>query len=166
MDRMKPCKSKRDLATPPPMQYTGRPGLKELGGCLQECRLVAGGSLGGFGTGYGFAMDIAADRSQPGRSKLEMIKDNSRLFAMGLPLSLDDAALLMIALSFGPLSKNDLVRALKQAGMTMPDGSVITVERLASCVQRLKAKGHITSLGSAMSCPPEMRIRAIEAARR
>lgn len=83
-----------------------------------------------------------------------MIKDNSRLFAMGRPLSLDDAALLMIALSFGPLSKNDLTRALKQAGMTMPDGSVITVERLASCVQRLRAKCRIISLGSAMSCPP------------
>jgi hypothetical protein len=48
---------------------------------------------------------------------LEPLKDKSRLFDARLPLSLDEAALLMYALSFGPLSKAELARALKQVGM-------------------------------------------------
>jgi hypothetical protein len=110
-------------------------------------------------------MDFAADRSQSGKPRLETIKDNSRLFAMGLPSSLDDAALLMYALSFGPLNKDDLVRALKQSGMTMPDGAAVTVERVGPCIQRLRTKGRITSLGSSATCPPETRIACVEAAR-
>ncbi len=95
-----------------------------------------------------------------------MIKDNSRLFAMRLPSSLEDAAALMYALSFGPLERNDLVRALKQAGMTMPDGSAITPEKIKPCLQRLKAKGHITSAGSAAVCLAKTRAASIEAARK
>jgi superfamily II DNA or RNA helicase/tetratricopeptide (TPR) repeat protein len=111
-------------------------------------------------------VDIAADRSQEGKSRLEAIKENSRLFAMRLPSSLDDAALLMIALSFGPLDRNNLVRALKQAGMTMPDGSTITPEKVKPCIQRLKAKGHIIPLGSAAACLAKTRTACIDAARK
>ena len=111
-------------------------------------------------------MGIAADRFWQGNSRLEAMKDNSRVFAMGLPSNLDEAALLMYALSFGPLNKNDLARALKQVGMTMPDGSIVTAEKVAPCIQRLKAKGHITSAGSTpLACPPQTRTACIEAAR-
>ena len=110
-------------------------------------------------------MDLAANRSQPGKPGSEIMRDNSRLFAMGLPSSLDEAVLSMYALSFGPLNRNDLVGALKQSGMTMPDGSVITAEKVASCLQRLRAKGRITSLGPAAACPPETRVACIQAAR-
>ena len=47
----------------------------------------------------------------------------------------------MYALSFGPLSKNDLAQALKQVGMTMRDGSAITIQKLAACIQRLRDRG-------------------------
>ena len=110
-------------------------------------------------------MDVAANRSQPGKPRLETMKDNSRLFAMGLPSSLEEAALLLYALSFGPLTKNDLTRALKQAGLTMPDGSTVTPERVAPCIQRLRAKGRIKSVGSSSACPPETRMAYIAAAR-
>lgn len=110
-------------------------------------------------------MDVAANRSQPEKPRLETMKDNSRLFAVGLPLSLEEAALLLYALSFGPLPKNDLTRALKQAGLTMPDGSTVTPERVAPCIQRLRAKGRIKSVGSSSACPPETRMTYIAAAR-
>jgi superfamily II DNA or RNA helicase len=110
-------------------------------------------------------MDVAANHSQPGRSGLEVMKDNSRLSAMGLPSSLEEAALLTYALSFGPLTKNELTRALKQAGMTMPDGSMVTPERVTPYIQRLRAKGRIELVGSASACPPETRMTYIAAAR-
>ena len=110
-------------------------------------------------------MDIAANRSQPGKPRLEIMKDNSRLFAMGLPSGLEEAVLLTYALSFGPLTKNDLARALKQAGMTMPDGSMVTAERVGPYVQRLRTKGRIKSVGSGSACPPEMCMAYIATAR-
>jgi superfamily II DNA or RNA helicase len=97
---------------------------------------------------------------------LETLKDKSRLFATGLPSSLEEAALLMCALSFGPLGKTDLARALKQVGMTMPDGAPITVQKAGECIQHLTRKGHLTSGGmKPQSCPPETRIACIDAAR-
>jgi superfamily II DNA or RNA helicase len=88
------------------------------------------------------------------------------LFDAGLPSNLEEAALLMFALSFGPLSKNDLARALKQVGMTMRDGSGITIQKLSVCIQRLKEKQQIVSSGSdPATCPPEVRTAVIEAAR-
>lgn len=93
------------------------------------------------------------------------MKDNSRQLAMGLPSSVEEAALLMVALSFGPLDRNNLVRALKQAGMTMPDGSMITPEKIKPSIQRLKAKGHIIPMGSAAECSAKTRAACIERAR-
>ncbi len=111
-------------------------------------------------------MDIAMDRSREGRSHLEAPRGNSRLFDAGLPSSLDEAALLLYALSFGPLTKNDLARALKQVGMTLPDGSPVTIQRAADCVAHLRKKGQITSQDYAPPvCPPEVRAAQIEAAR-
>jgi hypothetical protein len=89
-------------------------------------------------------MDIAMDRSQEGKPGLEAMRGSSRLFDAGLPSGLDEAALLMHALSFGPLNKNDLARALKQVGLTMPDGSAVTIQKAAECIQHLRKKGHLT----------------------
>jgi superfamily II DNA or RNA helicase len=111
-------------------------------------------------------MDIAADRFDQGKPQLQTLKDKSRLSAAGLPSSLDEAALLMCALSFGSLGKIDLARALKEVGMTMPDGSAITVQRAGECVQRLAKKGYLTAGGlEPQSCPPETRVACIDAAR-
>ena len=77
-------------------------------------------------------MDWAADRFHEGKRQLQAVKDKSRPLDTGLPSSLDDAALLMCALSFGSLGKTDLARALKQVGLTMPDGSAITVQKAGS----------------------------------
>jgi superfamily II DNA or RNA helicase len=110
-------------------------------------------------------MSFAADRPQQGKSRLETVKENSRPFSVRLPSSLDDAAMLMYALSFGPLTKNDLTRALKLAGMTMPDGSTITPERIGPCIQRLRAKGRIASVGSSSTCLPDRRMTSVETAR-
>lgn len=111
-------------------------------------------------------MDIAADRFPEGMFQLPTLKDKARLFAVGLPLSLDDAALLLCALSFGPLIKTDLARALKEAGMTLPDGSPITVQKAAECTSRLAKKGLLTSGGfQPQSCPPETRVACFDAAR-
>ena len=97
---------------------------------------------------------------------METLKDRSRLFATGLPSSLDEAALLLCALSFGPLGKTDLARALKQVGMAMPDGSPITVQKAGECIQHLMRKGHLLVRGAeAQSCSPATRIACLEAAR-
>ena len=85
---------------------------------------------------------------------------------MRLPSDLDDAVLLVIALSFGPANKNDIARALKQAGMAMPDGSGITPEKVVPCIHRLKAKGLVGSLGAASPCPPDARMACIDTARK
>jgi superfamily II DNA or RNA helicase len=107
-----------------------------------------------------------AGRSIEGKRRLEALRDNSRLFETALPSSLDEAVWLMYALSFGPLSRQDLTRALRQAGVCMPDGSLITGEKLNPYIQRLRAKGRITPAASAQfSCPPERRTACIEAAR-
>ncbi len=112
------------------------------------------------------AMDIAMDQSQEGKSKLEAMRDSSRRFDAGLPSGLDEAALLMCALSFGPLNKNDLARALKQVGMTMPDGSPVTIQKAAECIQHLRKKGYLTARDyEPPVCPPEVRIAQIDAAR-
>jgi superfamily II DNA or RNA helicase len=111
-------------------------------------------------------MDIAADRSHEGKPKLEVMRGSSRLFDAGLPSSLDEAALLMYALSFGPLSKNDLARALKQVGMTTPEGLAVTAQKAAECTQRLRKKGHLTAQNyGPPACPTEVRVAQIEAAR-
>lgn len=111
-------------------------------------------------------MDMATDRLGGGRPGLKPVEDKSRLFDAGLPSSLEEAALLMFALSFGTLSKNDMARALKQVGMTMRDGSGITIQKLAVCIQRLKERQQIVSSGSDPAiCPPEVRTTVIEAAR-
>jgi len=112
-------------------------------------------------------MDIATGWFYEGKSKLEVVKGNSRLFATGLPASLEEAALLMYALSFGPLSKNELARALRQVGMTMPDGSAIVPQKLGTCVQRLREQKRIVAYGAeAPVCPPEVRVACVEEARR
>ncbi len=111
-------------------------------------------------------MDAATDRLRNGKPQLEPVQNKSQLFDRGQPSSLEEAALLMYALSFGPLSKNDLARALKQVGMSMRDGSGITIQKLAVCIQRLKERGQIVSVGSdPATCPPEVRSTVIEAAR-
>jgi len=97
---------------------------------------------------------------------MEALRGNIRLFHAGLPSGPDEAALLMPALSFGPLNKNDLARALKQVGVTMPDGSAVTVQKAAECIQHLRRKGHLTAQEyEPLACPPEVRIAQIEAAR-
>jgi len=111
-------------------------------------------------------MDIAVDRFREGKPGVEALRDHSRLFQVGLPSSLDEAALLLYALSFGPLSKNDLARALKEVGMTMPDGSMITAQKAGPCIQRLRTQGRIACFGSEPPfCPPEIRMACIDAAR-
>jgi len=112
-------------------------------------------------------MDVTADRFRGQKPGLEPVRSESELFETGLPSSLEEAALLMYALSFGPLSKNDLARALKTVGMAMRDGSAITVQKLAACVQRLRDRGQIEAVGSdAPACRPDVRLAAIEAARK
>jgi superfamily II DNA or RNA helicase len=109
---------------------------------------------------------ISIDQFHKGKPGAEPLRNNARLLDAGLPTSLDEAALLMYALSFGPLSKNDLAKALKQVGMTMPDGSVITIQKLAPCIQRLRAKGCIEARGSEPPwCPPDVRAATLDAAR-
>jgi superfamily II DNA or RNA helicase len=110
-------------------------------------------------------MDIAADRFHEGKPQLQMLKDKSRSSATGLPSSLDEAALLMCALSFGPLSKADLARALKQVGMTLPDGSAITVQKAEECIQRLAKKSRVHPWELEQLCPPQTRVACIDAAR-
>lgn len=79
---------------------------------------------------------------------------------------LDSAVLTMFALSFGPLTRNDLIKALRQAGLTMPDGSVITSPKVGPSVSRLRQKGWIVECGSQVpECPPDVRADAIEVAR-
>ena len=109
-------------------------------------------------------MDFAADRFHEGMLPLQIVKNNVRQPTTGLPSNLDEAALLLCALSFGPLSKTDLARALKQVGMTMPDGSPITVQKAGDCMQRLAKKGRVNPWGQQV-CTPEMRVACIDAAR-
>jgi hypothetical protein len=111
-----------------------------------------------------WAMDIALDRSHEGKARLESLRGGSRLLGAGRPSSLDEAALLMCALSFGPLGNTDLARALKEVGMTMPDGSAITVQRAGECLQRLAKKGHGNPWGLTRGCPPETRIACLDTA--
>ncbi len=112
-------------------------------------------------------MDMAADQFRGKKPGLEPVRSKSELFETGLPSSLEEAALLMYALSFGPLSKNDLAKALKGVGMTMRDGSAITIQKLAACTQRLRERHQIDAYGSEPgTCPPEVRTTAIEAARK
>jgi len=112
-------------------------------------------------------MDMAADRFRAEKPGLEPVRNKSELFDGGLPSSLEEAALVMYALSFGPLSKNDLARALKQVGMTMRDGSAVTIQKLAACIQRLRDRGQITAMGSdSPVCRPEARATTIDAARK
>jgi len=112
-------------------------------------------------------MDIAADRFRGEKPGLEPVRSKVELFDAGLPSSLEEAALLMYALSFGPLSKNDLARALKAVGMTMRDGSAITIQKLAACLQRLRDRHQIEAVGSEPpACLPEVRSTVIEAARK
>jgi superfamily II DNA or RNA helicase len=102
-------------------------------------------------------------RGKPG---LEALRDNSCPFDSGLPASLDEASLLMYALSFGPLPKNDLLSALKRVGAATADGSPVTYQRIAACLQRLRAQGRIVAHGSEpAACTPEARAAAIETAR-
>ncbi|MCH8218394.1 MAG: DEAD/DEAH box helicase [Planctomycetes bacterium] len=79
---------------------------------------------------------------------------------------LEEAALLMVALSFGPLSKNQLTRALKQMRLAMPDGSVITVQKLGVVLRKLARKGDL--LGRAPEppeCTEQVRQRCLDQAR-
>ncbi len=111
-------------------------------------------------------MDIATSRFHEGKPELGAVRGSSRLFDAGLPSGLDEAALLLYALSFGPLNKNDLARALKQVGMTMPDGSAVTIQKAAECIQHLKKKGRLVARDyEPLACPPEVRVAQIEAAR-
>ena len=122
----------------------------------------AGRSLRGFDTGDSFSVD----RSQQGKPTLEAIKDNSRPFSMKLPSSLDDAVLLMHALSFGSLDHSDLARALKLTGMTMPGGATITPEKMLPYIQRLRSKKLVGPSRPPGPCPPEVRAASIDAARK
>ncbi|HNS19626.1 MAG TPA: DEAD/DEAH box helicase [Sedimentisphaerales bacterium] len=111
-------------------------------------------------------MDVTADRFRGGQHDSKPAEGKSQLLEVGSPSSIEEAALLMYALSFGPLSKNDLARALKQVGMTMRDGSGITIQKLGVCIQRLKERGQISSVGSEPACcPPDVRAAVIETAR-
>jgi len=84
---------------------------------------------------------------RPKKGKVEPLKGGEALFKIGLP-SLDEAISIMYALSFGPLSRADLVRALKRAGVTMPNGGAVTSPKVAPSVQRLKRKEVLTSPSS------------------
>ncbi len=111
-------------------------------------------------------MDTAADRSQIGKPNVTPLKGNARSFSRGLPTSLDEAVLTMYALSFGPLSRRDLVRALKQAGMTMPDGSTISPQKIGACVARLTQEELLVSWSSSPpTCAPEAHGSVIRIAR-
>ena len=62
--------------------------------------------------------------------------------------------------------KNDLARALKQVGITLPDGSPITIQKAADCTARLRKKGQVVAKDYGPPvCPPEVRAAQIEAAR-
>ena len=97
---------------------------------------------------------------------MQTLPAGSRPAEIGGLSTLDRAVLTTFALSFGPLSRNDLVAAMKQAAMAMADGSAITAEKLRPSIQRLKQKGWIANWGSSPpECPPEVRVDAIEVAR-
>lgn len=111
-------------------------------------------------------MDVTANLFPNEKPGLEPVKDRSGSSGAGLPSSLEEAASLMYALSFGPLSKNDLARALKQVGMTMRDGSAVTIQKLMPCMQRLKERGQISSVATEpAACPPQVRTDILAAAR-
>ena len=111
-------------------------------------------------------MDVTANLFPNEKPGLEPGKDRSGSSGAGLPSSLEEAASLMYALSFGPLSKNDLARALKQVGMTMRDGSAVTIQKLMPCMQRLKERGQISSVATEpAACPPQVRTDILAAAR-
>ncbi len=111
-------------------------------------------------------MDVATGQLRKGRDKIEALHANSRRTEMSQLPDLDSAVLTMFALSFGPLTRNDLIRALRDAGLTMPDGSIITSPKVGPSVNRLRQKGWIAECGSQVpECPPEVRADAIEVAR-
>ena len=111
-------------------------------------------------------MDVATNRTRKEEGKLHGHAPGSRLAAMGQLSSLDGAVLTMFALSFGPLTRTDLVAALKQAGFAMPDGSAITAVKLGPSVRVFRQKGWIVERGgNTPECPADVRSDAIEVAR-
>jgi superfamily II DNA or RNA helicase/tetratricopeptide (TPR) repeat protein len=84
---------------------------------------------------------------------------------LGLPESLDEAALLMIALSFGPLTKRELVKALNQAGVAPPGGALITPDGIASCIRRLRQRDLIAGDPEPPTCNRQIRQACVDAAR-
>ncbi len=112
-------------------------------------------------------METTADRNQRGKPKLEPLKGRSSMSETRMPKSLDDAVLTVYALSFGPLRQNDVVCALRAAGMTMPDGSPVAAQKVGPCVRRLKQKQFLSAWSSGSPfCVPEARGNIIETARR
>ncbi len=113
-------------------------------------------------------MDVATDRlrKRMDQDKMEVCRTNVRLAEMEQLSSLDGAVLAMFALSFGPLTRNDLIGALRQAGVTMPDGSLITAPKVGPSIRKLRQKDWIVEVGSTIpECPADVRADAIEAAR-
>ena len=87
------------------------------------------------------------------------------MFEVGLPSSLDGAVLTMYALAFGPLSRADLVAALRAAGLTMPDGSVLNAAHVAKAISTLRDKELLESWsGAASMCMPDVRNRTLQLA--
>ncbi len=87
------------------------------------------------------------------------------MFETGLPSSVEAAIGTFYALSFGPLSRNDLVQALRLTGMTMPDGSAITSPKISPMVNKLQRTGLLLTSSSAPFMDPATRPDVLKIAR-
>jgi len=65
-------------------------------------------------------------------------KQQAILFDMGLPDSLEEAIVLFYALAFGPIPNSVIAKALTQAGMTMPNGDNITLQKIVPYIHDLE----------------------------
>ena len=84
---------------------------------------------------------------------------------MGLPTSVEAAIGTLYALSFGPLSRNDVVQALRISGMAMPDGSAITSPKVSPMINKLLSTGLLASSSSPPSMEPQARADVLKIAR-
>ena len=115
-------------------------------------------------------MDVATGQLRKGKGKdkdkIEALHANPRRTEMTRLPDLDNAVLTMFALSFGPLTRNDLIDALRKTGLTMPDGSTITAPKVGPSVSRLRQRGWIAECGSQVpECPSDVRADALHVAR-
>ncbi|NQV33201.1 MAG: hypothetical protein HQ515_10940, partial [Phycisphaeraceae bacterium] len=69
------------------------------------------------------------------------------LFDIGRPDALEEAIVLLYALAFGPIEHAVLTQALTLAGLTLPDGTRMTQEKLVPLVQHLHQENLLVSPG-------------------